>query len=90
MKNLFFLSIASLLLCLSGFSYSQIVLPDYEDVCPGQEIEYTVQSSYYGNDQFFTVENGVFVEPTDSYLFSGDSTSILIDVTDSTDTFTIR
>lgn len=75
---------------MSSFSYSQIVLPDSEDVCPGEEIEYTIQSSYYGNGQYFSVENGVFIDTTDSYLFTGDSTTILLDVTDSTDTFTIR
>ena len=69
MKKFLFSFIVAFLLSFSNSSYAQIiVLPDYEYVCPDQEIEYTVQSSYYGNNQIFTVENGVFVAPPDSYI----------------------
>jgi hypothetical protein len=88
MKKLF--PFIAALLSFSNSSFAQIVLPDYEDVCPGQEIEYTIQSDYYGNDQIFTVANGVFIAPSGSYIFRGDSTCIIMNVSSSNKKFTIR
>ncbi|MCE4563216.1 T9SS type A sorting domain-containing protein [Maribellus sp. CM-23] len=91
MKNLFFtLTVVFFLFFLNSAFSQKIVLPDYVNVCPGQEIEYTIQSSYYGNNQILTIENGVFIAPASSYLFSGDSTSIIMNVSSINKKVTIR
>ncbi|MCY1721528.1 T9SS type A sorting domain-containing protein [Prolixibacteraceae bacterium Z1-6] len=90
MKNFLSFFVITFLLSFSYSSFAQIVLPDYDNVCPDQEIEYTVQSSYYGDGQEFYVHNGVFIVADSLYQSTNDSTHIVMDITPNTNTFKVR
>ncbi|WP_167605187.1 hypothetical protein [Maribellus sediminis] len=64
MKNFLFTLFAAFLISFSHFSLAQIVSPDNEDVCYGEEYNYTIDSNYYEYGNIDLILNGgVFIVP---------------------------
>jgi len=89
MKNLSVYFLFLFLAFLTKSGNGQLVTPE-DEVCPGETVEYTIKSSYYGETQAYRVINGVFVMADSVYYTQGDSTAILLEVSSSNNKITIR
>lgn len=72
-KSLFYL-LPILFIFIVKISYAQLVTPTYS-VCPGQTVEYTIDSDYYGYQELYVL-NGVFVVNDSLLCNSNDSLNI--------------